>query len=395
MDRCVTLVESTSPSSLLMASLDAARRLAATRGRELVGETLAALARTREAIREIPGLDVLDERLAGAPGVFDYDPLRLAIDVRGTRMSGYEIARRLREDHDVLMELAGENVMVAVYGMGEDATASSARLLGGAARRDRVDQRGRARRRRRAVHGAAALGRAGDDAARGVPRAAGGGGGAGRRGPRRGRVARGLPARHPERAAGRAPDRARRSTTSSRRSRTAAACAGRATARCARSASWSSPSRTRSRRIACIRQWAPPPPSVNAASSGSYTVRPSARRRSFRSFDSALVSTRSPPRQTPFTPSLSASLSGTGTISTPFDSSQLHEPGAHLLDAHGGELLAEHRREHVDMEEMRRDALDAHLPAVRLEPAGELPRRGLLACAPRRCRSPPRRARRS
>jgi lysine decarboxylase len=128
-DRCVTLVESTSPSAILNASLDAARRMAATRGRELVGETLAALERTRGAIREIPGLDVLDERLAGAPGVFDYDPLRLAIDVRGTRMSGYELARRLREEHDVLMELAGENVMVAVYGMGEDATAASERLL--------------------------------------------------------------------------------------------------------------------------------------------------------------------------------------------------------------------------------------------------------------------------
>jgi len=122
-DRCVTLIESTSPNSLLFASLDAARRSAATRGRELVGETLAALEQTREAIRAIPGLDVLDERLAGAPGVFDYDPLRLAIDVRGTRMSGYELARRLREEYDVLMELAGENVMVAVYGMGEDAGA--------------------------------------------------------------------------------------------------------------------------------------------------------------------------------------------------------------------------------------------------------------------------------
>jgi arginine decarboxylase len=130
-DRCVTLVESTSPNSLLFGSLDAARRMAATRGRELVEETLVALGRTRDAVREIPGLDVLDERLAGAAGVFDYDPLRLAIDVRGTRMSGYELARRLREEHDVLMELAGENVMVAVYGMGEDAGAASERLLDG------------------------------------------------------------------------------------------------------------------------------------------------------------------------------------------------------------------------------------------------------------------------
>jgi len=128
-DRCVTLVESTSPNGLLFASLDAARRSAATRGRELVGETLRALALTRDAIRELPGLDVLDERLAGAPGVFDYDPLRLAIDVRGTHMSGYELSRLLREEHDVIMELAGENVMVAVYGMGEDAGAASERLL--------------------------------------------------------------------------------------------------------------------------------------------------------------------------------------------------------------------------------------------------------------------------
>jgi lysine decarboxylase len=130
-DRCVTLVESTSPNALLFASLDAARRSAATRGRELLDETLRALARTREALRQIPGLDVLDERLAGAPGVFDYDPLRLAIDVRGTHASGYELSRLLREEHDVIMELAGENVMVAVFGMGEDAGAASERLLAG------------------------------------------------------------------------------------------------------------------------------------------------------------------------------------------------------------------------------------------------------------------------
>jgi lysine decarboxylase len=59
-DRCVTLLESTSPSSLLAGSLDAARRHAATEGRELLSETLAALRETREAIRAIEGLDVLD-----------------------------------------------------------------------------------------------------------------------------------------------------------------------------------------------------------------------------------------------------------------------------------------------------------------------------------------------
>jgi lysine decarboxylase len=128
-DRCVTLVESTSPNALLGASLDSARRAAAVDGRELLARTLRALADTRDGVREVPGLDVLDERLVGAAGVFAYDPLRLTIDVRGTHVSGYELARLLREQDDVHVELAGENVVVAVFGMGEDASVTGARLV--------------------------------------------------------------------------------------------------------------------------------------------------------------------------------------------------------------------------------------------------------------------------
>jgi arginine decarboxylase len=77
----------------------------------------------------VPGLDVLDERLVGAPGVFAYDPLRLTIDVRGTHTSGFELARLLREQDDVHVELAGENVVVAVFGMGEDTSVAGERLV--------------------------------------------------------------------------------------------------------------------------------------------------------------------------------------------------------------------------------------------------------------------------
>ena len=128
-DRCVTVLESTSPNALLSASLDSARRAAAVDGPVLLGETLRGLAATREAVREVPGLDVLDSRLAGQPGVFAYDPLRLSIDVRGTRTSGYELARLIRERDDVHVELAGENVLVAVFGMGEGVEAAGERLV--------------------------------------------------------------------------------------------------------------------------------------------------------------------------------------------------------------------------------------------------------------------------
>jgi len=129
-DRAVTLTESTSPNSLLFASLDAARRQAAVHGRELLGQTMAALALARAQIRAIPGLDVLDERLAGRPGVFAYDPLRLAVDVRGIAANGYELAPMLREIDDINLELYGQNVIVAVFGMGERGLPEAERLVG-------------------------------------------------------------------------------------------------------------------------------------------------------------------------------------------------------------------------------------------------------------------------
>jgi arginine decarboxylase len=139
-DRCVSLVESTSPSGLLSGSLDGARRLAAVHGRELLAETIATLERTREQVREIPGLDVLDERLAGRAGVAGWDPLRLSIDVRGTGSSGYRLAELARELDDIYFELASENVAVAVFGMGAPAAPQAERLL--AALRRAVDSIG-------------------------------------------------------------------------------------------------------------------------------------------------------------------------------------------------------------------------------------------------------------
>ncbi len=128
-DRAVTLTESTSPNSLLFGSLDAARRQAAVAGRELLEHSMAALAQAREEIRAIDGLDVLDERLVGRPGVHGYDPLRLAVDVRGLNASGYELAVLLREIDDINLELYGQNVIVAVFGMGERGMPEAARLV--------------------------------------------------------------------------------------------------------------------------------------------------------------------------------------------------------------------------------------------------------------------------
>jgi lysine decarboxylase len=81
-------------------------------------------------VREIATLDVLDERLAGRPGVAGWDPLRLSIDVRGTGVTGYRLASVMGELDDINFELASENVVVAVFGMGAPAKPQADRLLG-------------------------------------------------------------------------------------------------------------------------------------------------------------------------------------------------------------------------------------------------------------------------
>ena len=132
-DRCISMTESTSPNSLLCGSLDAARRQAAIYGEGMLTETIGVLAATREKIKEIPGLDVLDERLLDRESINGWDPLRLTIDVRGTGASGYRVAALARELANVNLELASDTVAVAVFGMGTGTPARARRLIDGIA----------------------------------------------------------------------------------------------------------------------------------------------------------------------------------------------------------------------------------------------------------------------
>jgi lysine decarboxylase len=130
-DRCVSLVETTSPSGLLSGSLDAARRQVSVHGEEMLGEALTALAGIREQIRGIPGLDVLDERMVGRPGVAGWDPMRLGIDVRGTGSSAQRLWKAAFHVSEIDLELYSGNVVVAIFGVGEPTEAAGKRLVAG------------------------------------------------------------------------------------------------------------------------------------------------------------------------------------------------------------------------------------------------------------------------
>jgi arginine decarboxylase len=117
--RTVRLVRSTSPSSLLMASLDAARRQLAVHGQTLLERTIEASEQTRAAISAVPGCAVVGAGMVGRPGVAAWDPLRLVIDVRGTGRTGYDVAAAIRARDDIHVELATHATLVLVLGIGQ------------------------------------------------------------------------------------------------------------------------------------------------------------------------------------------------------------------------------------------------------------------------------------
>jgi arginine decarboxylase len=119
--RALRLLRSTSPSSLLMATLDGARRQLALHGEQLLYETLEAIDVARAKLRTIDGIGLVDASLVGRMGVAGYDPLRIVLDVRGTGRTGYEIADALRRSYDVHVELPMQATVVFVVGLGESA----------------------------------------------------------------------------------------------------------------------------------------------------------------------------------------------------------------------------------------------------------------------------------
>jgi arginine decarboxylase len=121
--RAMRLLRSTSPSSLLLASLDSARRQLVLHGEQLLHETLEAIGVARAKLDTIPGIALVDNSLVGRMGIAGYDPLRIVVDVRGTGCTGYEIADALRRSYDVHLELPTTATLVFIVGLGESVAA--------------------------------------------------------------------------------------------------------------------------------------------------------------------------------------------------------------------------------------------------------------------------------
>jgi arginine decarboxylase len=115
-----SMVQSTSASALLRASLDVARMQMATEGEALLSGVIALADEAREEIEAHPLLSCLGKSLVGNHGVVAVDPTRLVVNVTGTGRSGYEVDHILFDDHDVAVELSDFANVLADVTIGHD-----------------------------------------------------------------------------------------------------------------------------------------------------------------------------------------------------------------------------------------------------------------------------------
>ncbi|WP_254047438.1 aminotransferase class I/II-fold pyridoxal phosphate-dependent enzyme [Streptomyces aureus] len=116
-DRAFRLVQSTSASALLTASLDLARRSLATDA-AATAASVAAADRVRGVVRALGRFRVVSDGFPGFPDVVGFDPLRIALDTRAGGITGHEARRLLFRDHQVMVEVATDAAIVAVVGAG-------------------------------------------------------------------------------------------------------------------------------------------------------------------------------------------------------------------------------------------------------------------------------------
>jgi arginine/lysine/ornithine decarboxylase len=127
--RALRLMQTTSPSYLLMASLDVARRQLQQSG-ERWEETARLGMRLRQEISGIPGLHAPGGELLQAPGVCAYDPARLIVNVSALGFTGFTAAEWLRQERRILVEMADLMNLVFILGPGDEGPAADALLDG-------------------------------------------------------------------------------------------------------------------------------------------------------------------------------------------------------------------------------------------------------------------------
>ncbi len=130
LSKSLALVQSTSPSYLLLASLDAARWQMATQGQALMTHTLHLAAEARSRISQIAPLTALSHHHATTPGFVDFDSTRLTVTVSKLGIDGFAADEILNTQLSVTAEFPSLQHLTFIISLG-NTEADIAQLIRG------------------------------------------------------------------------------------------------------------------------------------------------------------------------------------------------------------------------------------------------------------------------
>jgi len=117
----LNLLHTTSPSFLLLGSLDCARRNMALNGKRLWADTLELYREARTEINKIDGLHSFGEEDLPGKRKRCFDPTKLTICCRGLGMTGHELEATLYEEYGIQVEFSNCNHVLLVGSHGDSA----------------------------------------------------------------------------------------------------------------------------------------------------------------------------------------------------------------------------------------------------------------------------------
>ncbi|MGB3293852.1 MAG: aminotransferase class I/II-fold pyridoxal phosphate-dependent enzyme, partial [Phormidesmis sp.] len=118
LSQALQLTQSTSPSYLLLGSLDAARQQMATAGQALMARTLTLADQAAQALSQLPGLRILQPQWEKNHTGISGDRTRLTVDVSALGITGFEADNLLHNRFDVTAELPTLRHLMFIVSLG-------------------------------------------------------------------------------------------------------------------------------------------------------------------------------------------------------------------------------------------------------------------------------------
>ena len=118
--RFMGIYQSSSPSYILMASMDACMEKMTSDGNEMFREFTKILEKTRRRLSECKYIRLVSPQI-GEAGVFAYDRSKLVFSTRHAAITGIELAQILLEKYHIQIEMETEHYVLALAAVGDSA----------------------------------------------------------------------------------------------------------------------------------------------------------------------------------------------------------------------------------------------------------------------------------